>query len=151
MYEQLNPNQDLAAYHAKLVETLMRDMAFSIHKTLDQPDETSIHDLRRICLRLRHALRLFAKLLPRKSRRKVQRRLAALQELAGGVRACDVALETLRLDSIASAVSTRDGEKIAAALALERRRSLRPLRARLRKIQRSDVLPRWRNRLLASG
>jgi hypothetical protein len=38
---------------------------------------------------------------------------------------------------------------VAAVLAAERRRGLRPLRARLRKLQHSDAIGRWRARLVA--
>jgi len=148
MYEQLNHNQDLAGYSASLIETLLRDMAFLIQKTVNKPDVTNVHDLRRLCLRLRHALRLFGKLLPGKARRKIQKRLRELQDLLAGVRSCDLGLEILKLDSIAPAAPVREQRKIAAALALERKRSLRPLRLRLRKMQRSDALQRWRTRLL---
>lgn len=148
MYEQLNHGQDLASYAAGLIETLLRDMAFLIQKTVGKQDTTNVHDLRRLCLRLRHALRLFGKLLPDKARRRIQRRLRELQDLLASVRSCDLGLEILKLDSIGPAVPAREHRKIAAALALERRRALRPLRLRLRKVQRSDALQRWRTRLL---
>lgn len=151
MYEQLNHKQDLASYSAGLLETLLRDMAFALQKTLDKPDAANIHDLRRLCLRLRHALRVFGKLLPRKPAKKLQRRLRVLQDLLASVRSCDLGLEILKADSIGPVVRARDEKKIAAVVALERRRCLRPLRVRLRKMQRSDALRRWRTRLLASG
>jgi CHAD domain-containing protein len=150
MYEQVNPKQDLLAYRASLIEKLLRDMAFLIGQTLDKPDQANVHDLRRLCLRLRHSLRFFARVLPRRPARKVQRRLRALQELLGGVRSCDVALATLQHAAVASAVGKPEARKAAAALAAERKRCLRPLRVRLKKIQRSDAIGRWRARLAAS-
>ena len=151
MYEQLDHKQDLTTYSAGLIETLLRDMAFSIQKVLDKPDAADVRDLRRLCLRLRHALRVFARLLPGKASRKIRRRLGVMQDLLAAVRSCDVALEILKQESIAPVVSARDRKKITAVLELERRRSLRPLRLRLRKAHRSDALQRWRTRLLASG
>ncbi len=148
MYEQLNHEQDLASYTAGLIETLLRDMAFLIQKTVGKPDTTNVHDLRRLCLRLRHALRVFGKLLPGKARRKIQKRLRELQDLLAGVRSCDLGLETLKLDSLGPAIPAREQRKIAAALTLERKRAVRPLRLRLRKMHHSDALQRWRTRLL---
>jgi CHAD domain-containing protein len=149
MYEQVNPKLDLLTYRAGIVETLLRDMAFSISQTLEKPDENNVHDLRRLCLRLRHAVRLFGPLLPPRQARKVQRRLQVLQDLLGEVRACDVALATIQQPEVASASSKLETKKVAAALAAERRRGLRPLRARLRKLQHSDAIGRWRARLVA--
>lgn len=150
MYEQLNNKDDLASYHAKLVETLMREIAFGISKTLENPEAQNVHDLRRLVLRLRHSLRLFKKLLPGKAVRKVQRRLKALQDLLAGVRSCDVAGEELKLGAIAPVLTAPEARKITAAITQERRRNLRPLRARLKKMQRSDSLKRWRTRLFAA-
>jgi len=150
MYEQAKPNQDLGTYSAGVVEKLLRDMAFSITKTLENPDQANVHDLRRLCLRLRHALRLFARLLPGKAARKIQKRLALLQDLLAGVRTTDVAARTLQLEVLAPSLSRPLSRKINALLAQERRRSQRPLRARLRKMQHSDAMGRWRIRLLAA-
>jgi CHAD domain-containing protein len=126
-------------------------MAFLIGQTLDKPDQTNIHDLRRLCLRLRHSLRFFGQVLPRKPARRVQRRLKALQDLLGGVRSCDVALATLQHSGVSSAVSKPEARKAAAVLVSERKRCLRPLRMRLKKIQRSGAIGRWRTRLLAAS
>jgi len=124
-------------------------MAFLLPTTLEKPDENNIHELRRICLRLRHALRIFSKLVPEKPRRRVQKRLRELQDLLAAVRGCDVALEVLKLGPLAGSVAKPEGKRIVAALGLERRRCLRPLRWRLQKMQRSDAVTRWRNRLVA--
>ncbi len=148
MYEQVNPKLDLLTYRAGIVETLLRDMAFSISQTLERPDEASVHDLRRLCLRLRHAVRVFGPLLPTRQVRKLQGRLQVLQDLLGEVRACDVALATIQQAEIASASSKLETKKAAATLAAERRRRMRPLRARLRKLQHSVAIGRWRVRLL---
>ena len=150
MYEQVNPKLDLLIYRASIIESLLRDMAFSIHQTLEKPDAGNVHDLRRLCLRLRHAVRVFGGLLPPKQVRKIQRRLKELQDLLGEVRACDVALATIQQPEIASAASKPETKKVVAALAAERRRGLRPLGARLRKLQHSDAIGRWRARLLAA-
>ena len=150
MYEQVDPKLDLLIYRAGIIETLLRDMAFSISQTLEKPDDASVHDLRRLCLRLRHAVRLFAGMLPPRQARKAQRRLRMLQDLLGKVRACDVALATIQHPDIAPGISKLETKKVAAALAAERKRGLRPLRARLRKLQRSDAIGRWRARLLAA-
>jgi CHAD domain-containing protein len=150
MYEQVHSKQDLMTYRASIVETLLRDMAFGIGQTLEKPDVSNVHDLRRLVLRLRHALRLFGPLLPRKPARRLQGRLKDLQDLLGGVRSCDVALETIQHPEVASSASRVECRRAAAALAAQRKRDLRPLRARLRKIQRSDAIRRWRNRLLAA-
>jgi len=151
MYEQLSPTDDLATYQNKLVETLLREMAFAIQKTLNQPDEANIHDLRRVCLRLRHALRLFAKILPRQPTKRIQQRLRTLQRMLAAVRSYDVALQTLKLDAIASLGPANAWKALSSGMAVDRRRSLRPLRMRLRKMQRSDALQRWRTRLSATG
>ncbi len=150
MYEQVKPSQDMAAYAASIVEKLLRDLAFGLAKTLERSDESSVHDLRRVCLRLRHALRMFARLLPGKGRRRIQRRLGMVQDLLGSVRSCDVALQVLSDQAVAAAVHPREIKKAAGAVAAERRRALRPLRGRLRKMRRSDSVARWRTRLLAA-
>ena len=150
MYERVNPDQNLGSYAAQIVETLLRDMAFALHKTLNSPNGENIHDLRTLCLRLRHSLRLFAKLFPQKPVRKIRRRLCSLQDLLAEVRTCDVAREVLAIEGIASAAG-RDRKKLGSALDAERRSALRPLRVRLRKMQRSDTLQRWRTRLLAAS
>ena len=148
MYEQVNPDQNLAGYTAQLVETLLRDMVFSVRKTLKNPDEENIHDLRVLCLRLRYALRLFARLLPRKPARKIRKRLAALQDLLAAVRCCDIASQVLGVESIAAAVLARQKKRLAAELGQARRRAVRPLQLRLKKMQRADSLQRWRSRLI---
>lgn len=150
MYEQVNPKQDLLTYRASIIETLLRDMAFSINQTLERPDDANVHDLRRLCLRLRHALRVFRRMLPSRPARKVERRLQALQEALGAVRACDVALALLQQPESASAISKPETKKVTVVVTAERRRCLRPLRARLKKVQRSDAIGRWRARLLAA-
>jgi CHAD domain-containing protein len=149
MYEQVNPKLDLLIYRTGIIESLLRDMAFSISQTLEKPDMANVHDLRRLCLRLRHAVRVFGRLLPPRKARNVQRRLKVLQDLLGEVRTCDVALATIQQPEIASASSKLETKKVAAVLAAERRRGLRPLRARLRKLQHSDAIGRWRARLVA--
>ena len=151
MYEQVQPQQPTAAYAAQILETLFRNTAYGIRKTLDQPNEESIHDLRVTCLRLRHAVRVFGKLFGDRRARKVRRRLGRLQEALADVRACDVALHVLATESLAAALSTRERRRVVSELNLERRRQLRGLRQRLRKMQRSDLLQRWRNRLLPSA
>jgi CHAD domain-containing protein len=151
MYEQVSPEQDMAAYGAKVVETLFRNIAFCVHKTLSSPDEENIHDLRVTCLRLRHCLRLFGRLFPARQARRTLRRLNNLKDMLGAVRSCDIALQTLGSGPIAPAVSAAMRRKITAELEQERRRLLRPLRARLRKLQRSDSLQRWRTRLMPAG
>ena len=148
MYEQVNPDQNMAAYTAQLVETLLRDMAFSIRKTVKNPDEENIHDLRVLCLRLRYAVRLFARLFPRKPARRIRKRLSAVQDLLAAVRSCDIALQVLAVESIAAALVARQKKKLASELGLARRRALRPLQARLKKMQRADALQRWRSRLI---
>ena len=149
MYEQVNPNQDLLTYRSSIIESLLRDMAFAIHQTLDKPDEQNVHDLRRLCLRLRYALRLFGRTLPPRPARKTLRRLRELQNQLAGARSCDVAVATLAQPGIAAAVSKPETRKVTTTLAGERKRSLRPLRLRLRKMQRGDAIGRWRRRLLA--
>ena len=72
MYEQVQPQQPTAAYAGQILETLFRNTAYGIRKTLDQPNEESIHDLRVTCLRLRHAVRVFGKLFGVRRARKVQ-------------------------------------------------------------------------------
>ena len=151
MYKQSNPDQDLAGYAGKVVETLLRNMAFEVQKTLKAPDPENVHDLRVTCLRLRHALRLFAKVFPAKPARKVREKLGELQDLLAAVRNCDIALEILKLKEIAAALSVRWRQIMLAKLAQERQRSARAMRLRLRKIQRSDTLARWRNRVLSPG
>ena len=151
VYEQVKPNQDMAAYGSKVVETLFRNMAFCIHKTLSAPDEENIHDLRVTCLRLRHALRLFGDLFPARQARRTLRRLNNLKDMLGAVRSLDIALQVLGSEPIAAAVSAPMRRNITAELEQQRRRSLRPLRLRLRKLQRSDSLQRWRTRLMPSG
>ena len=150
MYEQVNPKLDLLTYRAGIIETLLRDMAFSISQTLEKPDEANVHDLRRLVLRLRHAVRVFGPLLPSRQARKVRRRLQALQDLLGQVRVCDVALATIQQPEIASASSKLETKKVAAAVTAARRREMRPLRAGLRKLQQSEAVGRWRARLIAS-
>lgn len=147
MYKQVSPSQDLATYGARVIETLLRNLAFSIHRALERADPEVVRELRMNCLRLRHALRLFAKVYPNKPVRKVQRRVTDLRDLVGAVYACDMALETLKLESIAPAAGPRRCNQIAAEVGAERKRCLRPLRLRLRKMQRSDALQRWRTRL----
>ena len=149
MYEQVSPSQDLATYGSRVIETLLRNLAFSIHKALERADTETVRELRMNCLRLRHALRLFAKVYPAKPVRKIQRRVASLRDLVAAVYACDTALETLKVGPIAAAAGPRRGKEIAAEVGAERRRCLRPLRLRLRKMQRSDALQRWRTRLAA--
>ncbi|MBI3665340.1 MAG: CHAD domain-containing protein [Acidobacteria bacterium] len=151
MYKHLNPEQNLAGYAGKVVETLLRSMAFEIQKTLKSSDPDNVHDLRVTCLRLRHALRLFGKLLPAKAARKVRGRLAKLQELLAGVRNCDIALQILGHKSIAPSLSPARRRVLAGKLGQERQRAGRAMRLRLRKMQRSDVLARWRSRLMATG
>ncbi len=147
MYKQVNPSQDLATYSSRVIETLLRNLAFSIHKALERPDPEVVRELRMNCLRLRHALRLFGKVYPAKPLLKIERRVTDLRNLVGAVHACDMALETLKLEPIAAAAGPRRGKQIAAEVGAERKRCLRPLRARLRKMQRSDALQRWRTRL----
>jgi len=151
MYEQLGPNQEMATYGARIVETLLRNMAFGAKKALDKPDEENIHDLRVTCLRLRHAVRLFDRLFGDRRARKVRRRLRDVQDLLAAVRSCDVAGQVLALEPVAASMSPRERKRILAVLTQERRRSLRPLRARLRKMQRSNVTQRWRTRLLGAA
>ena len=151
MYKQVNPGQDLATYGNRVIETLLRNLAFSIHRGLEKTDPEVVRELRMNCLRLRHALRLFAKAYPSKTIRKVDRRVTALRDLVGAVYACDMALATLKLESIAPAAGPRRGKEIAAEVGAERKRCLRPLRLRLRKMQRSDALQRWRARLASSA
>ena len=151
MYPQVSPNLDMAAYGARIVETLLRNMAFGSKKALDKPDEENIHDLRVTCLRLRHAVRLFDRLFGSRRARKVRRRLRDVQDLLAVVRSCDVAAQVLELEPIATAMSPQERKRILAVLAQERRRSLRPLRAKLRKMQRSNVTQRWRARLLGAA
>jgi CHAD domain-containing protein len=151
MYEQVRPNQPMTAYAAQVMEALFRNMAYGVRKVLDKPDEESIHDLRVTALRLRHALRLFGRLFSRKAARKTRKRLGNLQDVLAEVRVCDVALQVLSRDALGEALSARERRAILSELALERRRRLRPLRLRLRKIQRSDALQRWRTRLLSTG
>lgn len=151
MYEQVHPNQPMAAYAAQVLETLFRNAAYGIRKALDKPDEENIHDLRVTCLRLRHAVRLFGKLFGARRARKIRRRLGDLQELLADVRAGDVALRVLGSEPVAAALNPRERKKLIGELNLERRKALRTLRLRLRKVQRSDNLQRWRNRLLPSG
>jgi len=150
MYEQVHPKQDLLSYRAAIVEKLLRDMAFLVNQTLEKPDEANVHDLRRLCLRLRHAIRVFGRVLPEKPARKIQRRLRDVQGLLGSVRSCDVALETLAQPDVSASVSKPEAKRVSASLSAERKRSLRPLRARLKKMQRSDAIGRWRTRLLAA-
>ncbi len=150
MYEQVDPKQELQTYRAWIFEKLLRDLAFAIHQTLDRPDMANIHDLRRLVLRLRHALRVFARLLPERPAGKMQRRLKKLQDLLGAVRACDVALAILQTPPGSSGAGKSEVRAAAALLTAERKRSLRPLRLRLRKMLQSDAIGRWRNRLLAA-
>ncbi len=150
MYERVNPDKDLGSYATQIVEALLRDMAFALHKTLDNPSDDNVHDLRTLCLRLAHALRLFARLFPPKAARKIRRRLSALRNLLADARTCDVTREVLATESIAAAAG-RHRKKLGSALDAERRRALRPLRVRLKKMQRSDALQRWRTRLLAAS
>lgn len=151
MYEQVNPEQNLESYAGQILETLLRDMAFSVRKALEKPDQENIHDLRVLGLRLRHALRLFGKAFSRKASRKIRRRLGELQDLLAEVRGCDVTLEVLRNEPIASAVAARQRARLENALAQRRRRAVRPLELRLKKMQRSDSLQRWRQRLALSA
>ena len=151
LYKQVNPNQELVAYVARIVEALLRNLAFSMRQALEKAGEESIRDLRVNCLRLRHALRLFARAFPAKPARKIERRITVLRDLVAAVYACDMALQSLRTNPVASAVSARQGKRVAAELGAERRRSLRPLRVRLRKMHRSDALRRWRNRLIPAA
>jgi len=150
MYEQVQPKKDLLAYRASIIEALLRDMAFAIQRTLKKPDASTVHDLRRLSLRLRHALRFFGRVLPSRPVRKVQRRLKILQALLGSVRSCDVALDTLLRPGLAEAASKIETRKVTTVVGAERRRGLRPLRVRLRKMQRADSIGRWRSRLLAA-
>jgi CHAD domain-containing protein len=151
MYRQARPTQDLLTYAGHVVESLLRDLAFAIRRTLDQPNAANVHDLRRVCLRLRHAVRWFGGVLPGPAARKTRRRLGDLQDLLGGVRSCDVALEVLEHHSLAAAMTLREQTEVGAALAAARRHAVRPLRVRLRRLQRSEVLRRWRTQLLGAA
>jgi CHAD domain-containing protein len=151
MYQQARPGQNLEVYAGHVIEFLLRDLAFGIQKTLKEPTAESVHDLRRVCLRLRHAVRFFRDLLPERVAEKVRRRLGALQDLLGAVRSCDIALETLAHRLIVSAVSQRQKELLVQTISSHRRLHLRPLRLRLRRMQRADTLRRWRFRLLGAA
>ena len=151
MYRQARPTQDLVVYAGHVVESLLRDLAFAIRRTLDQPTAPNVHDLRRVCLRLRHAVRWFDGVLPGPAARKARRRLGDLQDLLGAVRSCDVALGALEYHSLAAATTAREGKEVVAALAAARRHALRPLRARLRRLQRAEFLRRWRAQLLGAA
>jgi inorganic triphosphatase YgiF len=151
MYEQVNAELVFDNYLRQILETLLRDMAFSAHKTVETPAENNVHDLRVIGLRLRHALRLFGKAFPRKASRKVRKRLAELQDLLADVRGCDVALAVLKEGPIAGAISARQRVRVETLISQRRRRAVRPLALRLKKMQRSGTLQRWRQRLALSA
>jgi CHAD domain-containing protein len=151
MYPQLRPSQDLVTYCGHVMEALLRDLAFGIRQTLNQPSAKSVHDLRRVCLRLRHAVRLFEAVLPERAARRVRRRLGELQDLLGAVRSCDVALDLLDHHSLKDGISDRHRKEIVQSLATQRRQSVKPLRGRLRRMQRGDTPRRWRTRLLGAA
>lgn len=121
---------------APLVPTAQGVLAERLSKVLeglDRPqraldDAETVHQLRVATRRADAALRLFAPLLPRRRRRKVQKALRRLRRAAGAVRDCDVHL--------AQAAERR--QAIPAALARRLHRHRRQALKRLRKLRRRE-------------
>ncbi len=149
LYKQVHPGQDVTAFATRILETLLRNLAFSIHQTLEKPSDENIRELRADCLRLRHAVRLFARVFPSKAVRKIERRVRGLRDLVVTVYAHAAAIEGVKPDS--ALLAAGGGPKMVAELEATRRRSLRPLRARMKKMQQSESLTRWRKRLAPSA
>jgi CHAD domain-containing protein len=120
---------------------LLRRLAFQAHGTSRRSDPDSVHDLRVSIRRLAQCLRIFGQFFPRESRKKFQKRLSAVMDLASAVRDRDIALEFL------AAARLPSDSALVQVLSQERTRAERALVDTLERWSRRGFQKKWRSRL----
>jgi len=108
-----------------------------------KPD--AIHDLRVAIRHVRNCLRVIGEIFPKRARRKVRRRLRAINKLAGRVRDTDIAAEVM------ATVLRIPDRPIFRRLRRERKKAKRKLRKELRRWIRRKELKEWHAELRFSS
>jgi CHAD domain-containing protein len=120
---------------------LLQRFNTQLKKTLRNPGEEPIHDLRVAIRRLEQVLITFHEWFDERKLQATRRRLKTLFANAGAVRDCDVAIELLGKSG------TGDVTNISDHLHLQRKRAQHRLVASMRGMLRQDVTSRWRSEL----
>ena len=120
---------------------MLRRLAFQANRTVRRSDAGSVHDLRVSIRRLAQCSRVFGQFFSRQSRKKFQKRLSAVMDLASAVRDRDIAMELLAAARIPS------DSALVKVLSQERARAERSLGAKLERWSRRGFQKKWRSRL----
>jgi CHAD domain-containing protein len=131
----------MRGFVAEHASTLLRRLAFRIHRVSRFSDPDSLHDLRVANRRLSECLREFQDFFPRRRARKIRRELRSMMDLAAEIRNRDVAMELLREGGAAA------GLPLIKTLIQERKQAKESLLAFLKQRSMRDIATRWRRRL----
>ena len=132
---------DMRRFVQEQTSTLLRRLAFRIHRVSQSGDPESLHDLRVSIRRLNEALRGFQEFFPHKKARRVRHQLRDMMDLAAEIRNRDIAIALLRESKIPS------GGTLLKTLAQDRKSAKDRLVKQLKRKDWRDVVPRWRRRL----
>jgi CHAD domain-containing protein len=132
---------EMRRFVADHVSTLVRRLAFRIHRVSRISDADSMHDLRVANRRLSECLREFQDFFPHRKARKIRHALRDMMDLAAEVRNRDVAMELL------GEGGAPPGLPLLKTLVQERKEAKERLLAFLRKRSMRDIAQRWRRRL----
>jgi CHAD domain-containing protein len=131
----------LRSYAMQQTRTLLRRLAFQIHRAGRAADAGAVHDLRVAIRRFAQCLRTFEAFYPHGQVRKIQRKLKTVMQTASHVRDRDITVELMRAARIAK------GSRAVAAVEKERKQAERELVEAIRRTGKTNFSRKWRAKL----
>ncbi len=132
---------DMRRFVQEQAATLLRRLAFRIHRVSRSGDPEALHDLRVSIRRFGEMLRAFQDFFPHKKARKIRHQLRDMMDLAAEIRNRDIAIGLLRGANLPS------GAPLLKTLVQDRKLAKDRLLTQLKRKDWRDVVPRWRRRL----
>jgi CHAD domain-containing protein len=132
---------EMRRFVADHASTLLRRLAFRIHRVSRFSDPDSLHDLRVANRRLNECLREFQDFFPHRKAKKVRHELRSMRDLAAEIRNRDVTMELLREGGAPPDLP------LMKTLTLERKEAKERLLTFLKQRGVRDIAPQWRRRL----
>jgi len=129
---------DIAGYARQQISARLGRLAFEAHRTARSMDVEAVHDLRVAIRRFSQSLLVFRSLLPKRSVKRVRKRLKRIRDVAGRVRDLDIALALVTSQGLDPA------GPIASRLAAARKQAEPALAEELRRFAGSNLSEKWR-------